>query len=305
MSFPWERVEHLRAAARSTSGNPARNAWIAQTIALLGLLFIASPESCALRGRPVSRLGDLRQNDPIEGFVDRLAEGLEVDAIRQIDTSDAPSIAARKPLTCAGNLRFPRRWLRIGGCAIGFHPRLRNLTFQRHVFDANRGQGFGATRPGSIPLHPAVSVTRGTQLMKSTIFTILAAAVFALAGCNRAESPAQVQQDVANAQAEGQRDITDAQADTQEELADAQRDATEGALDNDADQVADAAQDARETQAEGEFKVAVAQAEADHRIAIEKCEALSGDAQADCKDRADQALENAKRQAEARRDGAG
>ena len=145
----------------------------------------------------------------------------------------------------------------------------------------------------------------GIQMTKTNIYLILAAAGLALAGCNKAESPAEVQHDVSDARAEATRDVTDAQADAQEKMADAQKDVADAQADHDANDVADQARDASETAAQGDFKVAVARAEATHKIAVQKCEALQGSAQEDCKARADADLENAKRAAEARRDGAG
>ena len=49
-------------------------------------------------------------------------------------------------------------------------------------------------------------------MTKSNLLLLVAAAGLALAGCNQAESPAQVQEDVADARAEAQRDVTEAQA---------------------------------------------------------------------------------------------
>jgi hypothetical protein len=47
--------------------------------------------------------------------------------------------------------------------------------------------------------------------MKGTVFSIVALAGLALVGCNKAESPAEVQHDVTEARADAQRDVADAQ----------------------------------------------------------------------------------------------
>ena len=141
--------------------------------------------------------------------------------------------------------------------------------------------------------------------MKASVFWIVAAAGLALVGCNKAQSPAEVQHDVTEARADAQRDVADAQADARENNADATKDVADAQADHDADDTADQAQQASETAAKGDYKVAVAQAEATHKVASAKCESLSGDAQRDCKDRADRDLYAAKRVAEQRRDGSG
>lgn len=87
-----------------------------------------------------------------------------------------------------------------------------------------------------------------------------AIALLSIAGCNRAESPAEVA-----------RDVTSAQQDRAEEVADARQDVNQESRD-----------------------VAIARAEGDHKITIEQCEALAGDAQKACKDQADAALASAK-----------
>ena len=50
-----------------------------------------------------------------------------------------------------------------------------------------------------------------------------AAAVIGLAGCNKAESPAEVQHDVANAQQEANKDVADAQTDRADALQDSSK----------------------------------------------------------------------------------
>lgn len=141
--------------------------------------------------------------------------------------------------------------------------------------------------------------------MRLNVLWMIAAAGLAIAGCNKAESPAEVRHDVADAGAEGQRDVADAQADARENLADAQKDVADAQKDGDVNDTMDQAQQASAAAARGDFKVAMAQAEANHKVAVEKCETLTGDAQQSCKDRADSELDMAKKEAELRRDGTG
>jgi hypothetical protein len=141
--------------------------------------------------------------------------------------------------------------------------------------------------------------------MRLNALYMIVAAALALAGCNKAESPAEVQHDVTTAQADAQRDVADARADARENMADANKDVADAAADHDAADVADQAKDANQTAAMGDYKITVAQAEAAHKVATQKCEGLSGSAQQDCKDRADNELDHAKKQAEQRREGAG
>jgi hypothetical protein len=129
----------------------------------------------------------------------------------------------------------------------------------------------------------------------------LVAVAFALTACNKSETPAEVQHDVATAQADGQRDVADARADAKEAMADADKDVADAVADNDADDVADQAHDANETADKANAKIRIAQAEAAHKVSVEKCDALTGAAQKECKDDADKTLEQAKDAAEANR----
>ena len=104
----------------------------------------------------------------------------------------------------------------------------------------------------------------------------LAAAAFALTACNKSETPAEVQHDVATAQAEGQRDVADARSDAKEANADADKNVADAIADHDADDVANQAHDANETADKGKSKIMIAQAEAAHKVAVEKCDALTG-----------------------------
>ena len=129
----------------------------------------------------------------------------------------------------------------------------------------------------------------------------LAAAAFALTACNKSETPAEVQHDVATAQAEGQRDVADARSDAKEANADADKNVADAIADHDADDVAEQAHDANETADKGKSKIMIAQAEATHKVAVEKCEALTGASQKECKDDADATLDQVKEAAKTSR----
>jgi hypothetical protein len=129
----------------------------------------------------------------------------------------------------------------------------------------------------------------------------LAAVAIALTACNKSETPAEVQHDVAKAQAEAQRDVADARSDAKEANADADKNVADAIADHDTDAVAKQAHNANETADKGKSKIMIAQAEADHRVAVEKCEALTGASQKECKDDADKTLEQAKEAAKASR----
>jgi hypothetical protein len=188
------------------------------------------------------------------------------------------------------------------------HPELAFLTCDAQLCVLQQCKGRDA------PLHSRYCATRNIVrgslnnedgIMRLNAFYFIAAAGLAISGCNKADSPADVQHDVATAQAEGQKDVADAKADASENIADANKDVAKAAADNDPKDVADQSKDVNDAAAKGDYKITVAQAEAAHKVATEKCEALSGAAQKDCKDRADNDLDHAKKQAETRRDGTG
>jgi hypothetical protein len=129
----------------------------------------------------------------------------------------------------------------------------------------------------------------------------LFAAALALTACKKAETPAEVQHDVATAQAEGQRDVADARADAKEAAADADKNVADAIADHDAGDVAEQAHDANETADKGKSKIMIAQAEAAHKVAVEKCDALTDAAQKECKDDADKTLDQAKEAAKTNR----
>ena len=95
--------------------------------------------------------------------------------------------------------------------------------------------------------------------------------IVALAGCNKAEAPADTAADVANARQEAAEDVADARKEAADEMGSAATD------------MRDASKDVEETRIEGE-----------HKVALEKCESLAGDAQNACKDSADATYESAK-----------
>lgn len=137
--------------------------------------------------------------------------------------------------------------------------------------------------------------------MHLKVLCAVAAATILLAGCNKAETPAEVARDVEKAKADGQRDIADARADVKQANADADKQVADAIADHDQDDVARQAHDANETFDKGNSKIVIAQAEADHEVAVQKCEALEGSAQKDCKDIADKALDQAKQAAKVNR----
>src|SRR5687767_6255752 len=129
----------------------------------------------------------------------------------------------------------------------------------------------------------------------------LVAAAFALTACNKSETPAEVQHDVASAQAEAQRDVADATADAKEANAAADKNVADAIADNEADDVTEQARHANETADKGDERIMIAKAEAAHKVAVEKCDALTGAAQEECKDDAEKTLDQAKEAAKVNR----
>jgi hypothetical protein len=194
----------------------------------------------------------------------------------------------------------------------------RNLLWQRNVIDPNSRtdtddvlrsacggrSSRAAAQADSSANNSGVGFTTRNDDMRLNALYMIAAAGLALTGCHKAESPAEVQHDVATAQAEGHADVAEAKADATENVADASKDVAQASADESKD-VANETKDVNKAVVKGDYKITVAQAEATHKVATEKCEALSGAAQKDCKDRADNELDHAKKQAEQARDGAG
>lgn len=115
-----------------------------------------------------------------------------------------------------------------------------------------------------------------------TLLTLSAIAMLALSGCNKAEPPAKVQEDVAKA--------TDSAAEKDAQAADRLANA-DAAANKDVGN-AEAKADAKTTDAAGD--AVITQAEGDHKVAVAQCESLSGQAQKDCKKQADDQLDAVK-----------
>jgi hypothetical protein len=95
------------------------------------------------------------------------------------------------------------------------------------------------------------------------------AVLLLVTGCNRAETPAEVRQDVAEAHREGAEQVAEARADLAQDRA-------------------DAGQAFNESTAENRYVLQLAKADADRKVALEQCEALSGSPQEACKELAEE-----------------
>jgi hypothetical protein len=113
--------------------------------------------------------------------------------------------------------------------------------------------------------------------MRRATVVVLAAVgcVSILAGCHRARSSAQVDEDVAAARERAARQTEKVEESAQTKLADARK------------EVRSAERDAEHVDAVEAQKVADTQAEGTRKVALAACEALSGDAQVSCKDKAE------------------
>lgn len=119
------------------------------------------------------------------------------------------------------------------------------------------------------------------------LVALSAISLLALAGCNKAESPAKVDSDVAKAaMSAAENDIK----------AEAKEDKVEAGTRED---VAAAEQKADAKNTDVSADADVTRAEGVNKVTIEKCEALSGDLQRACKDKANAALDMAKANAKA------
>jgi len=121
----------------------------------------------------------------------------------------------------------------------------------------------------------------------SILATLSAISLLALAGCNKAESPAKVDSDVAEATRSAIENDTHAEAKAASVEADTRNDVAAAEKKADATN-ADASADADVTRAEGV-----------NQVTLERCEGLSGDLQRTCKDEANAALDIAKANAKA------
>ena len=128
--------------------------------------------------------------------------------------------------------------------------------------------------------------------MKLTLScALLASALLSLSACNRAESPENVQADVAKAHSNAAEDNAKADEKVKQVEAEAAKDRAD-ALAKVADKSVGAIADSAVTQAEGETKIALA-----------KCQSLEGDAQKACKDAANAHLDAVKAKAKAAKSG--
>jgi hypothetical protein len=116
---------------------------------------------------------------------------------------------------------------------------------------------------------------------------LLASALLCLSACNKAQSPENVQADVAKAQSNAVAENAKADEKVKQVEAEAAKDRAD-ALAKVADKSVGAIADSAVTQAEGETKVALA-----------KCQALEGDAQKTCKDEANAHLDAVRAKAKA------
>jgi hypothetical protein len=97
----------------------------------------------------------------------------------------------------------------------------------------------------------------------------------AIAGCNQAEPPAQVN-----------REVSKAQADRNEKVADARQEGAQAIQRQEKDVTAER-RDVNEAASQRNYEVAIAKADGDYKVATEKCNALDGSSQAACKDQAE------------------
>jgi hypothetical protein len=123
---------------------------------------------------------------------------------------------------------------------------------------------------------------RGSFLLPAAI-----AAILALTGCNKAESPDKVANDVAKATAS---------AEKKNERAQERAERTDAAVTNDLSKDVDKANDKEVRTAADD---AIIQAEGENKIALAKCEALAGATQKACRDQANAQLDMVKERAKA------
>ena len=109
--------------------------------------------------------------------------------------------------------------------------------------------------------------------------------VFGLTGCQKHETAADSQADVAKVQADASKDVAAERKDADAKVAEAARDesSSQASLDHEV--------------AKGNEGVAITAANGAYKVAMEKCEAMSGDAHALCKRQADADLDSAKARA--------
>jgi hypothetical protein len=126
--------------------------------------------------------------------------------------------------------------------------------------------------------------------LKQQVLVSLPAAVVAIllvAGCQRAEPPSTVANDVAAAEQKAASQTERARADAARDVANAQQKVDQKAVER------------NNVAAEDSYKVAMARADGAHDVALQQCKGLSGDAQRHCKNQADADYEAAKANAKA------
>jgi hypothetical protein len=121
--------------------------------------------------------------------------------------------------------------------------------------------------------------------VKAALCIATLAIALGLGACQKKETPAESQADVAAASSEASEDIAEARKDANADVADASR--TQATAQTEVSHEVSKADEA----------VALAEANGVHKVAIEKCEAMTGDARASCKRQADADLEMAKARA--------
>lgn len=132
--------------------------------------------------------------------------------------------------------------------------------------------------------------------LNKPLAAILICALAALTACNKRESAAEVNSDVAKAQASKAEEVGEAIKDQSEVVADT----SAAAVSADPDDRGDAIED----RAEAAYNVSVTRAEGDRKIAKQACDALTSNAQPACNKSADATFESAKAQAKATLDAA-
>src|ERR1700744_4901998 len=123
--------------------------------------------------------------------------------------------------------------------------------------------------------------------MRGYLVTIFVLAAWALAGCNKAKSPEEVEKDVAKAEQKAINEVAKSEEHAQ------------SALDKSYEKVSDQEIKFNNDAARQAFNVAVAKADGNRKIALAACESLSGDAQKACRQQAETDYHSARSDAKA------
>jgi hypothetical protein len=149
------------------------------------------------------------------------------------------------------------------------------------------GTGFADSAGETLGILVQKASQRETTMKRNALWIFAAMAMITLASCHKAESPATVQRDLAQA-----RDAAaNQEAKAYEKAADTVNSTNQ--------KMAMESQKADQKAADAAYDVAIARADGDHKIAIAKCEGLSGNAHKSCVNQADAARDVAKAKAEA------